>query len=85
MFAGAAPKCYLYSVQDLTTGEIDEKMEFKVKGKTLNCQNLQTINPRAILETILKFPDHQLSVTMPAQICRNLQMATLYTRPQKKN
>ena len=84
MFAAAAPKCYLYSTQNEETGEIGQDLQFKVKGITLNCRNLETVNPQAILETILETPNRILAVETPSKICRNMQTATLSVRSEKK-
>ena len=84
MFAGAAPKCYVYSVKDRNTGEISNKVEFKVKGISLNCRNLEVINPRQILRSILQHPDQELKVTNPAKIGRSVKTGTLFTRAEVK-
>ena len=83
-FADATPKCYLYSVKDSITGEVEDGLEFKVKGITLNCRNQKVINGREVLCTILEFPDHQLTVANPAKICREKKTGRLYTRPECK-
>ena len=65
-------------------GEIDNKIEFKVKGISLNCRNMEVINAEQILRSILHHPDQKLIIVDPAKIGRSVKTGKLFMHPKVK-
>ena len=75
----------MYSTVNLQNEDENEKMfTFKVKSIPLNSRNIEKINAKVLLETVLEKPTNVITIDNPSKICRDKKKAILFTRPESK-